>query len=202
MPVHDKRLPGGDPTGGNGDLSVSEDHELLRLIKSRDEAALGMMMRKHSALVYSAAFRILRQRPEAQEVTQDVFLALWRAPERFDAERGRLQTWLIILSRSRALDLLRHLQASASRQNELTAQIMNTSPALCQPATCDREILIDELMARLPRHQALLVRKVYFEGCGLGEVAESQCIPLGTVKGRARCALKKLRSELGKPPAS
>jgi RNA polymerase sigma-70 factor (ECF subfamily) len=180
--------------------SVLEDHELLRMIMGRDEAALAMMMRKHSARVYSAAFRVLRQRPEAQEVTQDVFLALWRSPERFDAARGRLQTWLLILSRSRALDLLRHLQANAPRENELTAQILNTTPGLCQPATSDREILIGELMARLPQKQAWLVQKVYFEGCALGEVAASQGTPLGTVKGRARFALKRLRSELGKSP--
>jgi RNA polymerase sigma-70 factor (ECF subfamily) len=189
------------PLGQRNHDSVLEDHELLRLIMRRDEAALGTMMRKHSARVYSTAFRVLRQRPEAQEVTQDVFLALWRSPERFDAARGRFETWLIILSRSRALDLLRHLQAHAPRENELTDRILNTSPALCQPATCDREILIGELLARLPQKQALLVHKVYFEGCALGEVAASQGTPLGTVKARARFALKKLRSELGKAPA-
>src|SRR5262249_12306216 len=92
------------------------DQELVRRICERDESALTLLIRKHSAHVYAAAFAILRRRPEAQEVAQDVFWALWRAPERFEGGRGRLPTWLRIVSRSRALDLLRSIRADAQWQ--------------------------------------------------------------------------------------
>src|SRR5260370_6341038 len=106
------------------------DDQLVRGIKTGDETALGLLMKKYSTRVYAAAFRVLRQPPDAQEVTQDVFWALWRSPDRFDMARGQLLTWLVILSRSRALDLLRRIQASSSRQNELAVEVQNTNPGL------------------------------------------------------------------------
>jgi RNA polymerase sigma-70 factor, ECF subfamily len=173
------------------------DDQLIRRIGTGDETALCVLMKKYSTRVYSAAFRVLRRQPEAQEVTQDVFWALWRSPERFDTARGPLLTWLVILSRSRALDLLRRIQASAPRQNELTAEILNTSSALVRTFTPDPAMLIEELLHRLPPEQGCVVQMVYIEGYALREVASLLHAPLGTIKGRTRLALRKLRSELG-----
>jgi RNA polymerase sigma-70 factor (ECF subfamily) len=173
-----------------------EDEELIRRLRHGDEFALEAVMRKYSSQLLSVAFRILHRHPDAEEVTQDVFWALWRSPERFDGGRGRLLTWLVILARSRALDRLRRIQANAPRENEITLNVLSTAPALVQLFSPDREIMIREVLERLPPEQGRVVQKAYFEGYALAEIAELQGAPVGTIKGRARFAIKKLRSEL------
>jgi RNA polymerase sigma-70 factor (ECF subfamily) len=175
------------------------DEELIRCVKSRDEVALGILMKKHTPRVLSVALGVLRQRPEAEEVTQDVFWALWRSPERFDAARGPLLTWLMILARSRALDRLRQIQANARREKELRVEVSSTAPD-AGFFGLDRDLAIRELLHRLPPEQGWVVQKAYFEGYALGEIAGLHGAPLGTIKGRARFALKRLRSELGPRP--
>jgi RNA polymerase sigma-70 factor (ECF subfamily) len=149
-------------------------------------------MSQYSRRVFAVAFRVLRMKPDAQEVTQDVFFAVWRSPERFDAARGPLLTWLVILSRSRALDLLRRMHNPL--QDIRQAKALHSIPA--QAASRDREIMVEELLGRLPHEQRWLMRKVYFEGLTFPEIAALRSKPLGTVKNRARFALKKLRAEL------
>jgi RNA polymerase sigma-70 factor (ECF subfamily) len=152
-------------------------------------------MERYSPAVFSAALRVLCQHPDAQEVTQDVFWTLWRSPDRFDTGRGRLATWLVILSRSRALDVFRRLQANAARTGEFGVEIWNRRPPSIAHAP-DDGILFKELLGRLPEKQSAVVQQVYFEGYALSEVAAMERAPIGTIKGRARLALKKLRSEL------
>ncbi len=176
----------------NERISLS-DRELIARIKQRDEQALAIAMEKYAPPVYSSAFRVLRRGPDAQEVTQDVFLLLWRSPDRFDGERGQLVTWLVILSRSRALDLLRRIQARAARTRQIRFEVLSR---ISDRATPDSEILSKELLGRLPENQGCVLQKIYFEGYGFQELSELDGIPLGTIKGRARFALKKLRSEL------
>jgi RNA polymerase sigma-70 factor (ECF subfamily) len=173
----------------------TSDSELVRRIGTGDEAALSALMKRYSTRVFTTAFRVLRQTPEAQEVTQDVFFAIWRHPERFDRTRGSLLTWLIILSRSRALDLLRSTKGNAGGL-ELTAEALDTNPALIEAFTPDRKLLIDKLMRRLPEEQGRVVQSCYIEGYAAREVAALLKLPLGTVKSRTRLALKKMRSEL------
>ena len=174
-----------------------DDGELILGIRRGDEEALRAIMTKYSSQVFSAAFQVLRQRAEAQEVTQDVFLALWRSPEKFDSKRGTFLTWLLIISRSRALDVLRRIAACAARETPLTAEILNTSRASIASFTSDDEILIEELLSLLPYRQGSAVQKIYLEGYGLAEFAMISGIPLGTIKHRVRLALQKLRSDCG-----
>ena len=134
--------------------------------------------------------------PDAQEVTQDVFFAIWRYPERFEITRGPLLTWLVILSRSRALDLLRRIQANTARHRELNAEMLDTSPALIQAFTPDRELLMTELLQRLPVEQQRVLQALYIEGYRVRETAALLGAPLGTIKSRTRLALKKLRSAI------
>ncbi|HTC33581.1 MAG TPA: sigma-70 family RNA polymerase sigma factor [Bryobacteraceae bacterium] len=172
------------------------DEELVQRLRSADEAALGILMKKYSSRIMSAALRILRTRSEAEEVTQDVFLALWRSPERFDAAKGPLVTWLVILSRSRALDLLRRIKARTRKEKHLPIDVLAVRQLLTPSFNPDRHLIIEEILGRLPSKQEWVIRSAYFDGYALGEIAERQHLPLGTVKGRARFAIRKLRSEL------
>jgi RNA polymerase sigma-70 factor (ECF subfamily) len=183
--VNDERIGGRSP----------EDQDLILRLRSHDESALEALMRKYSSHVIAVAFRVLQQRSDAEEVAQDVFWALWRAPERFDAARGPLLTWLVIVTRSRALDRLRRIQINAARENVLTTEALSNTSSSVQRSNRDRELMIEELLDRLPSEQCWVVHKAYFEGYALNEIAMMRRAPLGTIKGRARFALKKLRSE-------
>lgn len=168
--------------------AARDERDLVHRIQAGDEGALASMMERYSGRVYAAAFRVLKHRPDAQEVTQDVFLALWRRPEKFDAERGRLGTWLVILSRSRALDLLR------SRQAEQAGEDLKIAADHEAAVGQERKILVQQLVGVLPQEQAWVLKKVYFEGYTVSEAAALRRTKLGTMKGRARLALEKLRS--------
>jgi RNA polymerase sigma-70 factor (ECF subfamily) len=171
-----------------------EDDELVRRIGASDESALEVLMGRYSSRVMSAAFRVLRAHSEAEEVTQDVFLALWQHPGRFDAAKGPLITWLMILARSRALDLLRRIKAKNRSENRL--EVLTMSSNAIQSFRPDRDLTLEEVLGRLPPKQEWVIRSAYFHGYALCEIAAQQCLPLGTVKGRARFAIKRLRSEL------
>ena len=171
-----------------------DDHELIRRIKNGEESALSAMMNQYKRQVFSTAFQVLRFQADAQEVTQDVFWAVWRSPHRFDTGRGALSSWLMILSRSRALDVLRRIRSSHAHLNEIGQS--KCSPTPDQAALWDREVLIEEILRALSPEQCWIIRKVYFEGFTLAEIAALGATPLGTIKNRARCAIKKLRIEL------
>lgn len=167
------------------------DVELVRRISARDESALSALMDKYSARVFSTAFRVLRQVSDAQEVTQDVFFAVWRHPERFESARGPVLTWLIIVSRSRAIDLLRRIR----EDHELSSKIRDTRHTL-GTFTADGELLIAELLQRLPEGQQRVLEALYVEGYAVRESAVFLGLSPGTIKSRTRLALKKLRSAI------
>ena len=170
------------------------DEELVRRLRLRNESALETLMRKYSSRLLSAANRVLRRPFDAEEVAQDVFWALWRSPERFDSARDPLLTWLVILTRSRALDRLWRIQTSALREMRLTSQTLSTTEAV-ESFRADLELIIRELLHRLTPEQGRVVQKAYF-GYALAEIAKLHRTPVGNIKGRARFALKRLRSEI------
>jgi len=190
MPPH----PAKDASSTRGGEAWLDDHELIRRIKNGEESALSAMMSQYRQQVFSTALQVLRFRPDAQEVTQDVFWAVWRSPDRFDTGRGALSSWLTILSRSRALDVLRRIRSSSMHRSAIERSQLD-SPA-SQTIAQDRELLIEELLKRLSPEQCWIIRKVYFEGFTFTEVAALRATPLGTLKNRARGAIRKLRAEL------
>src|SRR5689334_18266174 len=182
------------PTQRRGEIRL-DDRELIRRIKNGEESALSALMLQYRRPVFSAAFRVLRLQPDAQEVSQDVFWALWRSPDRFDTARGNLLSWLVILSRSRALDVLRRIRSHSAHLHEI--DLPHWGEAADQPESWDLELRREEILDRLPREQRWIIRKIYFEGFTFAEAAALRATPLGTLKNRARGALKKLRVEFG-----
>ena len=161
-----------------------DDKELIRRIKSGEESALCAMMHQYRRQVFLTAYQVLRLQSDAQEVTQDVFWAVWRSPHRFDTGRGALVSWLVILSRSRALDMLRRIRSGVTHIDQIGQWTSSLSPD--QSVTWDRELLIQEILQRLSPEQYWIIRKVYFEGFTLAEVAALGRTPLGTVKNRGK----------------
>jgi RNA polymerase sigma-70 factor (ECF subfamily) len=155
---------------------------------------------EHCRGVYAAALRILGNSAQAQDVTQDVFLRLWRRPERFDARRGELGPYLRLMARSRALDLWREGQAAGRASDRLkivTARDeARTDDVPARAAERGEEgTLVRSALGRLPTAQREALVLAYWGGMTAGEIAQRADVPLGTAKSRIRLGLAKLREE-------
>jgi len=157
---------------------------------------------EHGRGVYAAALRILGDPVQAQDVAQDVFLKLWRSPEKFDARRGELGPYLRLMGRSRALDLWREVQAArrASDRLELVVGLqegrVDDAPAPAAERD-DARAAVRGALRRLPSAQREALVLAYWGGMTADEIARRSQVPLGTAKSRIRLGLTKLRAELG-----
>ena len=158
------------------------------------------LYRRHRAGVYAAAYRISGRAEDAEDVTQDVFVRLWRRPGSFDAGRGDLGSYLRLMARSRALDLWRTGQAGARARGrlELLAGSAEDSgearPAEMAELHEERAVVRAALMT-LPFEQREALVLSYWGGLEAREVAERSEVPFGTAKSRMRLGLEKLRRE-------
>lgn len=174
--------------------------ELIQALASGDEQALARIYDAHGAAVYALALRITRTPADAEEVTQEVFLQAWRSAARFDADRGSLAAWLLVMARTRALDRLRREKRRPAESTEPSAfeRIPNASPGVDVIAVTNQEAARTRAaLAALPREQREAVELAYFEGLTHSEIAARTAQPLGTVKTRIRSAMQQLRAALG-----
>lgn len=154
---------------------------------------------EHGRSVHAAAYRILRDHAQAQDVTHDVFLATWRSPEKFDARRGELGSYLRLRARSRALDLWRVGQAAGRAGDRLQAVVdrevrMEARPEIAAERGFERGIVL-EALRRLPFVQREAPVLAYWGGLTADEIARRSQVPLGTAKSRLRLGLAKLRED-------
>ncbi|MDQ6751811.1 MAG: sigma-70 family RNA polymerase sigma factor [Actinomycetota bacterium] len=157
---------------------------------------------RHGRGVYAAAYRILGSDAQSQDVTHDVFLAMWRSPEKFDARRGELGSYLRLRARSRALDVWREGQAGGRATDRL-----RTVADRAETRVEDRPEVIAERRAqsaivcsalrRLPPLQREALVLAYWGGLTADEIARRSRVPLGTAKSRLRLGLARLREECG-----
>lgn len=178
-----------------------EDLTLHRGLRSRDQDAFSRLFTKYSPAAYGVALRICRQPALAQEVVSDAFLALWRAPEAFDPERGKLRTFVLSLAHHRAVDTVRREE----RLRKRTADPMNLGPGESEDVAegvvegaflAERRVQVREALATLSSDQRTVLALAYFEGMTQTEIAARLGIPLGTVKTRTLAAMRKLRRSL------
>jgi RNA polymerase sigma-70 factor (ECF subfamily) len=166
-----------------------------------DPTTFGRIYDEHSRSVYGAALRILGNQAQAQDVAQDVFLKLWRNPQRFDAKRGDLGSYLRLMARSRALDVYREGQAAGRARDRLELVVSQDEPRLDErPLVAaerrhERDAVRDALR-RLPGPQREALVLAYWGGLTADEVARRVGVPLGTAKSRIRLGMTKLRGEL------
>jgi RNA polymerase sigma-70 factor, ECF subfamily len=172
------------------------DEDLMVLVRERDPRALEVLYDRHGTPAYSLAHRITGDRQTAEDVTQDAFVSVWRTGTGFDPSRGSVRSWILALVRHRAIDALRR---SAARV-PLTFDDDATMEA--QPATqrTEREALrrqeaieVRGALGALPQDQSQVIGLAYFGGFSHSEIAELLGLPLGTIKGRIRLGLAKLR---------
>jgi RNA polymerase sigma-70 factor, ECF subfamily len=165
-----------------------------------DEAALSTLYDRYSAMLFGMLMRILRDQQAAEEVLQDLFLQLWRNAAQFDAGRGSLPAWLMVIGRNRAISRLRG-RRDREVLEEKEGDYANTfaSSQNIEDETVRAELArnISAALAQLPDEQRQAVELAYFEGMTQSEIANRTGTPLGTVKTRVRTAMQTLRQILG-----
>ena len=171
----------------------------IRQVARGDETALASFYDASSSLVYGLAFRILGDAHAAEEVTLDVYLQIWRQASRFDSARGRVSTWLLVMTRSRALDNLR-ARPKELRQSEPLEAVAETR---CETAGPEESAVVVQLQARVRRalralshEQRWAIELAYFGGLTRNEIALELNEPLGTIKTRIHNGMLKLRKLL------
>ncbi len=157
---------------------------------------------EHARGVHVAAYRVLGNAAQAQDVTQDVFLRIWRRPDRFDARRGQLGSFLRLMARSRALDLWREGDAAGRASDRLKVVVAKQEPrAEDQPALAaeqdEERAAVHTALRSLPEPQREAIVLAYWGGLTADEIATRSGVPVGTAKSRIRLGLNRLREQYG-----
>jgi RNA polymerase sigma-70 factor (ECF subfamily) len=183
-------------------LRVLADEELMQLVYRSKADAFEVIYDRHADAAFSLAFRICSQRALAEDVVQEAFLSLWRSRTRYDRNRGSVRTWLLGIVHNRAIDALRR---RAVRDRGLVHEegIQERVPA---PDRTDLDVArreeareIRSALGELPDEQSQVIELAYFAGMTHVQIAAKLEMPVGTIKGRMRLGLAKMRMALGDP---
>ena len=191
----------GPPVGEARPQRALADEECLqgwiaRMVR-QDEKALGELYETMAGRVYGLALRITRHVQTAEEVTEDAFWQVWRQAPRFDATRGSAVTWILTITRSRALDALRRCDTADPLDEEALADLQAGSDPQDLLAAVQREHRLHAALRNLDPLPRQLVALAFFRGLSHEEIASQTSLPLGTVKSHIRRALLRLRQLLG-----
>jgi RNA polymerase sigma-70 factor, ECF subfamily len=183
-------------------VSTLEDCDLLIRLVAGDVRAFEVIYDRHSAQVFGLALHITRRRGAAEEATQDAFLTLWRTADRYDTSRGTLKAWLLSIVRNRSIDYLRR-EGRHARCLEIddasVGRLEATERTDEQAITHEESREARQLVTGLPIEQRQVIELGYFTGLTQTEIAADIGVPLGTVKGRQRLGLTKMRRALRTP---
>jgi len=181
------------------------DEALMLAVTGRDECAFAVLYDRYADLVYSASLRVLGDTQQAEDTTQDVFVRLWRRPESFVAERGRFMSWLMSVTRNRAVDELRS-RGRRRRREVATGGALDDDRPLQVPGHDDdplgaaqlheQQMLVRRALAELPAEQKVALELAYFGGLTQQEISGLLHEPLGTIKTRIRLGMQKLHRSL------
>lgn len=184
------------------EYSALDDASLLTRIAQQDQSALSKLYDRYARIVYGLAFKSLRSVEESEEVVLDVFSQIWRIADRYDVQRGKADTWLFTLARSRILDRLRKVQRTHPGTT-VSIDAIEIQPK-AEGIDVFEEVVIGERRLRvlaalktIPEEQRTILEMAYYQGLTQSQIAAQTGLSLGTVKTRTRLGLSKLRSALG-----
>jgi RNA polymerase sigma-70 factor (ECF subfamily) len=193
------------PAGGNESvdrLRVLADEELMQLVYRSRPDAFEVIYDRHADAAFSLAYRMCSQRALAEDVVQEAFLSLWRSRARYDHNRGSVRTWLLGIVHNRSIDALRRRTV---RDRGVVSED-GIEERLVAPERTDLEFArreeareVRDALEQLPDEQSRVIELAYFGGLTHVQIASMLDTPVGTIKGRMRLGLAKMRMTLGDP---
>ena len=176
---------------------ILADADLISLVES-DPEAFATLYDRHSRAAYALAYKLMGERMAAEDLVQEVFLKIWRAARSYRSERGSVRTWILSIVRNRSIDQLRSHASRRRTQDKLEASAPRSQPseAFAETWRNSRRDQVREALEALPPEQSKILDLAYFSDCTHVETAGLLNIPLGTVKGRMRLGIEKMRGLL------
>ena len=176
------------------------DEDVMQLVRRGDAHAFEVIYERHSAAAFSLAYRMMGTRAGAEDVTQEAFLSMWRSGARYDRVRGSVRTWVLGIVHHRAIDALRRATVHDRRRagdEGIEERFEARERTDAEAARREEAGAVRSALATLPPDQVQVLELAYFGGFTHTEIADLLGAPVGTVKGRMRLGLKKMRAQLG-----
>jgi len=179
---------------------LPDDH-LIDALARQDLSALETLYDRYGKISFSLAYRIVGERGAAEDVVQEAFLSVWRRAKSYKRERGSPKTWLMAIVHNRSIDKLRsHASGAATVPIDDLPEDYGDAPGVWQQVWADmRGESVRNALKRLPVEQKKSIELAYFSGYSQSQIAQLMGVPLGTVKGRMRIGLQKLKAMLERP---
>lgn len=168
----------------------NDDSRMLERVRARDQSAMAELFDRYARMVYSVAFRVVKDATQAEDIVQDVFFQLWQNPSAFATGRGSLGAWLAVVVRNRSIDALRRRRPSDPVDEVVLPAATNVASEVERHTMVER---VRVVLSGLPAEQRQSVELAFFEGLTHAEIAAQTGDPLGTVKTRIRTALISVR---------
>ena len=182
-----------------GELLELADEDLMQLVRRGDDRAFGIVYDRHASAAFSLAYRMTGARIAAEDVVQEAFLSLWRSSERYDRDRGSVRTWILGIVHNRAIDALRRSVVHAKRRASdegIEERFEARERTDVEVARRDEAREVRTALKTLPAEQQKVIELAYFGGFTHTEIAAMLETPIGTIKGRMRLGLEKMRHQL------
>jgi RNA polymerase sigma-70 factor (ECF subfamily) len=189
-------------TSRSPDLRGLADEELMQLVREGDARAFEVVFDRHSGVAFSLAYRMCGRRAMAEDVVQEAFLSLWRSGTRYDRARGSVRSWVLSVVHNRAIDALRRGIVREGRTVDdegLAERVAAAERTDVEVARREEAREVRGALGELPSEQRQVIELAYFGGFTHVQIASMLEVPIGTVKGRMRLGLAKMRIVLGDP---
>lgn len=177
-----------------GTITIHSEEQLVQLLKQGTREAFDYLYQQYSGALYGVILKVVIDEEISRDVLQEAFVKIWNAMGSYDAQKGRLYTWMLNIARNAAIDKLRskgEIMRDKIHSTEDNVDYMERS-SVAQPKT--DTIGVAKMVATLKPEQEVVIRMAYYEGYTTDEIAKELAIPQGTVKTRMRAAIKQLRS--------
>ncbi|HET6688995.1 MAG TPA: sigma-70 family RNA polymerase sigma factor [Rubrobacter sp.] len=174
---------------------ILADEDLISLVEAADAEAFATLYDRHSRAAFSLAYRMMGERQAAEDLAQDAFLKVWRSASSYRAERGSVRTWILSIVHNRGIDQIRSQASRRRTQDKIEASAPRSQPseAFAETWRNSQRDQVREALNTLPPEQLTILELAYFSGYTHVEISDLLRLPLGTVKGRMRLGLKKIR---------
>jgi RNA polymerase sigma-70 factor (ECF subfamily) len=186
------------------DIRSLADEEVMQLVQDGDPRAFELLYDRHGGAAFSVGYRMVGNSAAAEDIAQEAFLSIWRSRLRYDAARGSVRTWILGIVHNRAIDGLRRNSVHERRRGSMEGvEERHEAPERTDVEAVRRDEArsVRSALRTLPDQQRRAIELAYFGGFSHSQIAEMLDMPIGTVKGRMRLGLAKMRERLAEGAA-